>query len=141
MVSGGDALKRAPTREEGSRRRSDGMREFVKAAGAVAGTTKKNEKVRIIAGLLRALTLREAELAAQFLTGRAFAQWDERVAGVGGSMLVKAIAEAAGRAGNDRAADDLGKIYRKHGDLGDMAEEMVREARGEKSGEWRVTSG
>lgn len=104
------------------------MREFVRAAEAVAGTTKKNEKVRIVAELLRSLVLREAELAAQFLTGRAFAQWDERVAGVGGSMLVKVIAEVAGQAG-----DDLGKIYRKHGDLGDMAEEMVRAARAEKS--------
>jgi DNA ligase-1 len=98
------------------------MREFVQAADAVGATTKKNEKVRLIAELLRALELRDAELATQFLTGRAFAQADERVTGVGGSGLVAAIAEAAGVAG-----EDLGSTYRKYGDIGDMAEAMLRE--------------
>ena len=97
------------------------MREFVRAADAVAGTTKKNEKIRVISELLRSLELRDAELAAQFLTGRAFAQSDERVTGVGGSGLVKAISEAAGL-----ADENIGNIYRKHGDIGDMAEAMLR---------------
>jgi DNA ligase-1 len=124
------------------------MREFVKAAEAVAGTTKKKEKVRVLGELLRSLPIREAELAALFLTGRTFAQWDERVAGVGGATLAKVIAEAAGRSpgrvesgglangnvtGAKLAEEELGKIYRKHGDLGDMAEAMVREARGEEA--------
>jgi DNA ligase 1 len=97
------------------------MREFVRAADAVGATTKKNEKIRLISELLRSLELRDAELAAQFLTGRAFAQSDERVTGVGGSALVKAVAEAAGL-----ADENIGSIYRKHGDIGDMAEEMLR---------------
>jgi DNA ligase-1 len=96
------------------------MREFVQAADAVARTTRKNEKVRIISELFQSLSLRDAEIAAQFLTGRGFAQSDERVVGVGGSMLVQAIAEMAGR-----ADENLSAVYRKHGDLGDMAESMV----------------
>jgi len=104
------------------------MQEFVRAADAVAGTSSKNEKIRIISELLRSLEVSDAQLAAQFLTGRAFAQSDERVVGVGGSMLANAIAEAAGRSG-----EHLGSLYRKHGDLGHMAEEMLRERN--KSGE------
>jgi DNA ligase-1 len=97
------------------------MREFVQAADAVAKTASKNEKVRIISELLQALRVSDAELAAQFLTGRAFAQSEERVTGVGGSALAGAIAEAAGK-----SSENLGSFYRKHGDLGDMAEAMLR---------------
>jgi len=96
------------------------MRKFVQAADAVARTSKKKEKVRIISELFQSLALHDAEIAAQFLTGRAFAQSDERVVGVGGSMLVQAIAEASGC-----ADDNLGAIYRKHGDLGEMAKSMI----------------
>jgi len=97
------------------------MREFVQAADAVGATTKKNEKIRVISELLRSLELRDAELAAQFLTGRPFAQADERVTGVGGSGLVKAIAEAAGLVG-----ENFGSTYRKYGDIGDVAQAMLQ---------------
>jgi DNA ligase 1 len=96
------------------------MRDFVQAADAAARTSKKNEKVRIISELLQRLSLRDAELAAQFLTGRAFPQADERTVGVGGSTLAKTVADAAGRAG-----ENLGALYRQHGDLGDMAQSML----------------
>ena len=99
------------------------MREFVQAGDAVARTTKKTEKVRIISELLQTLPLHDAELAAQFLTGRAFAQSDERVTGVGGAALMKVITAEAGHGSHD----DMGKIYRRHGDLGDMAEAMLRD--------------
>jgi DNA ligase-1 len=102
------------------------MRKFVETAEAVGQTTKKNEKIRLIAELFNSLSVADAALAAQFLTGRAFPQFEERVVGIGGSSLGRAVAEAAGRAG-----ENLGKIYRKHGDLGDMAEELLREIRGE----------
>jgi DNA ligase 1 len=102
------------------------MRSFVETADAVARTTKKNEKVRLISELFRSLSVSDASLAAQFLTGRAFAQFEERVVGVGGSSLARAIADAAGKSG-----ENLGESYRKHGDLGDMAEELLRVSRGE----------
>jgi len=103
------------------------MREFAQAADAVAKTPSKNEKIRIISELFQALPLGEAALAAQFLTGRAFAQSDERVTGVGGSALVAAVAEAAGKSG-----EDLGSVYRKHGDLGDMAEALLSQLNEER---------
>jgi ATP-dependent DNA ligase len=99
------------------------MRRFVETAEAVAATTKKTEKVRLISALFSALPPSDASLAAQFFTGRAFPQFEERVVGVGGSSLARAVGTASGRAG-----ERLGKIYRKHGDLGDMAEELLRDS-------------
>jgi DNA ligase 1 len=109
-----------------NKRDSETMRKFVETADAVGQTTKKNEKIRLISELFKSLSVGDAPLAAQFLTGRAFPQFEERVVGIGGSSLTRAVAEAAGRSG-----ENLGKIYRKHGDLGDMAEELLRETRGE----------
>ena len=100
------------------------MRKFVEMADAVARTSKKTDKIRLISELFTSLEVPDASRAAQFLTGRAFPQYEERVVGVGGTSLARAVAEAAGKAG-----ENLGKIYRKHGDLGDMAEELLREFR------------
>jgi DNA ligase-1 len=102
------------------------MRSFVETADAVARATKKNEKIQLISELFTSLSVPDASLAAQFLTGHAFAQFEERVVGVGGSSLARAVADAAGKSG-----ENLGESYRKHGDLGDMAEELLRESRGD----------
>lgn len=97
------------------------MREFVKIADAVGSTTKKLEKLRLISDFLRSLGVADAALAARFLSGRAFAGHDERTLGVGGSVLSRVLAEAAGKVG-----ESLRTAYRKHGDLGDMTEELLR---------------
>jgi DNA ligase 1 len=97
------------------------VREFVKVADAVGGTTKKLEKLRLVSEFFGSLSVADAALAARFLSGRAFAGHDERTLGVGGSNLSRVIAEAAGKAG-----ESLGAAYRKHGDLGDMTEELLR---------------
>jgi DNA ligase-1 len=96
------------------------MRSFVETADAVGATTKKTEKIRLISDFFKNLKLSDAVLAARFLSGRAFADHDERTLGIGGSLLSRVIAQAAGRAG-----ENLGTAYRKHGDLGDMAEEFL----------------
>ncbi|MGA2422193.1 MAG: ATP-dependent DNA ligase [Candidatus Acidiferrum sp.] len=97
------------------------MRSFVEAADAVGATTKKLEKLRLISEFLKSLEISDAVLAARFLSGHAFAGYDERTLGVGGAQLWRAIADAAGKAG-----EHLGTAYRKHGDLGNMAEELLR---------------
>ena len=96
------------------------MRLFVEAADAVAATTKKLEKVHLIAELLKSLPLDDAARAAIFLTGRAFPRHEERVLGIGGSNLYRLVAELTGK-----SADELTAIYRKHGDLGDVAKEAL----------------
>ena len=99
------------------------MQQFIDTADAVASTTKKNEKIKLISELFTSLSLDDASLAAQFLTGQAFPQFEERVVGIGGASLSRAVARAAGKEGHH-----LGAAYRKHGDFGDMAEELLRES-------------
>src|SRR3984957_17327830 len=68
-----------------------------------------------------ALSVDDAAVAARFFSGRAFAGHDERTLGVGGSVLSRVISETAGKVG-----ESLSTAYRKHGDLGDMTEELLR---------------
>jgi len=96
------------------------MRSFVETADAVGATSKKTEKLRLIRDFFQSLKISDAVLAARFLSGHAFARHDERTLGVGGAVLSRVIAQAAGRAG-----ENIGTAYRKHGDLGDMAEELL----------------
>ena len=73
------------------------MRAFVETCDAVAATTKKLEKIRLVSQLLRSLPLEDAVRAAIFLTGRAFPRNDERILGVGGTQLYRLVAELAGK--------------------------------------------
>src|SRR5277367_229488 len=97
------------------------MRRFVETADAVGATTKKLEKLRLISEFFKSVNVSDAALAARFLSAHAFAGHDERTLGVRGANLSRVIAEAAGKAG-----ENLGTAYRKHGDLGDMTEELLR---------------
>jgi ATP-dependent DNA ligase I len=99
------------------------MRSFVETANAVGATTKKLEKLHLLSVFLRSLNISDAALAARFLSAQPFARHDERTLGVSGIHLTRVIAEAAGKAGQN-----LGTAYRKHGDLGDMTEELLRQS-------------
>jgi DNA ligase 1 len=103
------------------------MRAFVNAADAVAATNKKLEKVRILSEYFRSVPLDDAARAAIFLTGKPFAGRDEGVLGVGGSSLATLVTEAAGA-----KAADLRAAYRRHGDLGNVAGDMLSGRAGEK---------
>jgi DNA ligase 1 len=96
------------------------MRGFVQLAEAVGATSKKLEKLRLVSEFFRALRTTDAALAARFLSARPFAGYDERTLGVGGRTLSRVIAEAAGR-----TSESLTTTYLKHGDLGDMAQELL----------------
>ena len=96
------------------------MRRFAQICEAVAATTKKTEKVRLAGDYLRSLPVEDAACAALFFTGRPFPRIEERVLGVGGSLVWQALAHlAAPEAGAFEA------VYRKHGDLGAMTEEVL----------------
>jgi hypothetical protein len=62
------------------------MQAFALTADAVASTTKKLEKVRLVAEYFRGRPVEEAAQAAVFLSGRAFPAWEERTLEVVGSM-------------------------------------------------------
>jgi DNA ligase-1 len=96
------------------------MLPFAHLAESVAATTKKTEKVRLVADYFRSRTANEAAQAAILLSGRAFAKWEERTLNVGGSLLWRALAEVSGKP--DIA---LTAAYRRYGDLGAAAEEVL----------------
>ncbi len=96
------------------------MHDFSTTCEAVAATTKKTEKVRLVADYLRSRPVDEAAQAAIFLSGRAFPAWEERTLQVGGSLLWRALAEVSGKPDITLTA-----AYRRHGDLGAAAEEVL----------------
>src|SRR3989475_9054772 len=101
------------------------MLRFAQTCDAVAATTKKTEKIRLVSSLLQSLPIEDATRAAIFLAGRPFPRWDERVLGMGGRLLARLIGELSAKSG-----EAMSGVYRKHGDLGEMAEEILAERSG-----------
>jgi DNA ligase-1 len=99
------------------------MHAFAQLADAVAATTKKKEKIRLVADYLRAQPVNEAAQAAIFLSGRAFPMWEERTLQVGGTLLWRALAEVSGK-----PEVALTAAYRRHGDLGAAAQDLLTNA-------------
>lgn len=97
------------------------MRLFAETCEAVAATTKKKEKVRLVGAYLASLALDDAARAAVFFTGRAFPRYEEKVLAVGGSLIWQAVTHLAGM-----EASGMEAVYRRHGDLGGMVEEVLR---------------
>ncbi|HEX8924795.1 MAG TPA: ATP-dependent DNA ligase, partial [Terriglobales bacterium] len=97
------------------------MQRFAAACDAVAGTTKKLQKIAIVADYLAARSVPEAALSALFLSGRPFAAYEERTLQVGGAILWRAVGEISGASEALMTA-----AYKKHGDLGDATFEVLR---------------
>src|SRR5580658_3429342 len=98
------------------------MRRLATACEAIAGTPKKLLKTAIVADYLKLCTTDEAAVSAIFLSGRAFPAWEETTLQVGGRSLWQIVAELSG---ND--AGKLTDAYRRHGDLGAAAREVLPE--------------
>ena len=96
------------------------MRQFATACEAIAGTTKKLLKIGVVADYLKSRTTGEAAIAAIFLSGKAFPAWEETTLQIGGRSLWQIVGEQAGK---DQGA--LTEAYRRHGDLGAVAGELL----------------
>jgi DNA ligase 1 len=96
------------------------MIKLAEAGERIAATTKKLEKIAIVADYLGALTPEEASVAAVFLSGRPFPVWEETTLQVGGRILWRIVAELSGK-----SEIALTAAYREHGDLGDVAEAVL----------------
>src|SRR5277367_3149408 len=105
------------------------MLRFATTCEAIAGTTKKLLKTGIVAEYLKSRTIEEAAVSAIFLSGRAFPVWEETTLQVGGRSLWQMVAELAG-------ADEgqLTASYRRHGDLGAVAGEVLAARAGQGLG-------
>jgi len=97
------------------------MQAFAAVCEAVAATTKKTEKVGRVAEYFRSAPP-DASQAAVFLSGRPFPQWDERTLQAGGALLWRSVAELSGQ-----SEAELSAVYRRYGDLGAAAEEVLRD--------------
>jgi DNA ligase-1 len=102
------------------------MRKLAETCETVVATTKKLLKTATVADYLKSRTTDEAAVSAVFLSGKAFPAWEETTLQVGGSLLWRVVAELSGK---EEAA--LTAAYRKHGDLGAVAGEVLEERPGQ----------
>ena len=93
------------------------MRELVELCARVRATTKKSEKVLLVADYFRGHPFDVSALSAIFLSARAFPAHEEAVLNVGGALISKVVTELA--------PGSLNAAYRKYGDLGDAAGELL----------------
>src|ERR1700738_563268 len=96
------------------------MLRFAQLCESIAATTKKNEKVSLVADYLRTTPVEESALAALYLCGRVFPRREERVLSIGFSILLRAVARIA-----RKDSTELAPVLRHHGDLGAGAEEIL----------------
>ena len=98
------------------------MQQFAKTCEDIAATTKKLQKTAIVAEYLSSRSADEAAVAAVFLSGKPFPVWEEATLQIGGRSLWRIIAELAGK-----EESELSAAYRKHGDLGAVAADVLPE--------------
>jgi DNA ligase 1 len=92
--------------------------DFVEVYEELGSTTKKLEKVDILAKFLPKLVGNEEWI--YLLRGRVFPGYDEREFGISGKLALKAISKASGVSG-----DKIAEMLKKVGDLGDIADELI----------------
>src|SRR6185436_13441098 len=89
------------------------MRRWSEVAERVAATTRTSEKTALLAEYLGGLTAAELPIAVVFLTGRPFAEADQRAAGLGWAAIATTVTDLAHV---PRSA--LGEAYDRSSDLG-----------------------
>ncbi len=98
------------------------LSDFTATANAIAGTTRKSEKERILAAYLVGLDDEELERAVVFFSGSPFPRRDQRVAGVGGAAIGDAVVEVSGR-----SAEEVWAPWPRYADPGDTIAESFPE--------------
>src|SRR6266851_1304159 len=98
----------------------DEMRRFAEISERIAATTKKLEKTALLAEYLKSVEVGEASTAALFFSGRPFPVLEETSLQVGGSLLWRVVQELSGK-----DVHELTAAYRKYGDLGAVAGEVL----------------
>src|SRR5438270_126075 len=96
------------------------MLKFAQTCERIAGTPKKLEKVAIVGEYIKSCPIDQAVVAAVFLSGRPFPVWEETTLNVGGTLLWRVVEALSGK-----AERDLSEAYRRHGDLGAVAAEVL----------------
>jgi DNA ligase-1 len=89
---------------------------------SVRSTSSKNQKVAILSAYLKALSPSDAEVAARVASGRSSERGSKDEALVGYSTLLEVLREVTGV-----TQEGVSKSYLVHGDLGEVAEELLAE--------------
>jgi DNA ligase-1 len=87
---------------------------------SLENTSKRLEKTKIISDFLKNLSQEEVSYIILLLQGRVFPLWDETNLGVSDKLVMKAISVATGE-----DSTKISSIWKKIGDLGRVAEELV----------------
>jgi DNA ligase-1 len=98
------------------------MTKLAECCERIAATTKKLEKTTLVAEYLKSCARDEAAVSSVFLSGRPFPVWEETTLQVGGRLLWRVVEELSGK--NEK---ELSEAYRRHGDLGSVAGEVLPE--------------
>lgn len=96
------------------------MLQLAQTCERIAATTKKLEKIAMVADYLRSRTAPEAAVSAVFLSGRPFPVWEETTLHVGGALLWRVLGDLSGK-----PEHELSQAYRRHGDLGAVAAQIL----------------
>jgi ATP-dependent DNA ligase len=99
------------------------MRRWSEVAERVAATTRTSEKTTLLADYLAGLTPAELPVAVVFLTGRPFAEADQRAAGLGWSAIAITVTELA-----HVSRSQLGEAYDRFSDLGKAVQDVLDRA-------------
>ena len=100
----------------------------------VKGTSSKNEKVAMVASYLKGLGAGDAQVAARIAWGRPSEKGSKDEAQVGYSTLLDVLREVTGASGGE-----VSKAYLRHGDLGEVAEELLGEKKEQTLFDERLT--
>jgi DNA ligase-1 len=98
------------------------MRRWSEIAEQVAGTPKTSHKTSILGGYLAGLPVDELPIAALFLTGRPFAEADQRTIGIGWAGISSAVLRVA-----DADPDALRRAYDRSSDVATAVAEVLTE--------------
>ena len=100
--------------------RTTSLTRFAETAEAVAATSSKLSKVKLLGDYLRELHGDGLALATRYFAARVFPVGDARTVGVGGSALSQVFLEMGG---TDDA--ELSRLWRRYADAGDCAYHVV----------------
>ena len=101
------------------------LSELANAGDAIAGTSSKSEKVRILAQFLATTDESELAQAARYFGGGVFPSGDQRTLQVGGAAFSAVLRTVSG-------ADDatIRAAWRRHSDTGDVTGELLARVEG-----------
>ena len=84
-------------------------------------TSKRLEKIEIISDALKKTRKDELKEIVYLLEGRIFPEWDKRKIGFSNRLMIKALSTGSGE-----NVDKIENLFRKKGDLGLVAEEIIK---------------